>query len=170
MTCDPPSEVGTYTGYSSIAMALALPPDGKLVACDVSEPSFEVARRYWAEAGVEQKIEERLGDAKATLDDIIAAGGAGSFDIAFVDADKRGYWEYYEKLLTLVRPGGLIAIDNVLWYGRVADPEQLDKQTVAIRVGVSLNPLGKRTGSELFSSRERRFYRNCLHSRPRWRL
>mmetsp|Transcript_17986 Transcript_17986/g.28728 ORF Transcript_17986/g.28728 Transcript_17986/m.28728 type:complete len:292 (-) Transcript_17986:115-990(-) len=126
-------EVGTYTGYSSIAMALALPPDGKLVACDVSEPSFEVARKYWAEAGVTDKIDERLGDAKTTLDDLIAAGGTGTFDIAFVDADKRGYWGYFEKLLELVRPGGLIAVDNVLWYGRVADPEQVDKQTVAIR-------------------------------------
>ena len=127
------SQVGTFTGYSSIAMALALPDDGKLVACDVSEPSFQVARKYWAEAGVGHKIEERLGDAKATLDDLIASGGAGAYDVGFVDADKRGYWEYYEKLLTLVRPGGLIATDNVLWYGRVADPEQQDKQTVAIR-------------------------------------
>mmetsp|Transcript_5400 Transcript_5400/g.13722 ORF Transcript_5400/g.13722 Transcript_5400/m.13722 type:complete len:163 (-) Transcript_5400:2-490(-) len=126
-------EVGTYTGYSSIAMALALPPGGRLVACDVSEESFAVARKYWAEAGVADKIDERLGDAKATLDDLIAAGGAGQYDLGFVDADKRGYWEYYEKLLTLVRPGGLIAIDNVLWYGRVADPAETDKTTAAIR-------------------------------------
>lgn len=126
-------EVGTFTGYSSIAMALALPENGKLIACDVSESSFEVARRYWDEAGVAHKVEERLGDAKATLDDLIASGMENAFDVGFVDADKRGYWEYYEKLLTLVRPGGLIAIDNVLWYGRVADPEQGDKQTAAIR-------------------------------------
>ena len=129
-------EVGTYTGYSSIAMALALPPapDGLLVACDSSAPSLEVARRYWAEAGVSDVVDERLGDAKATLDDLIAeSGGERTYDIGFVDADKRGYWEYYEKLLRLVRPGGLIAIDNVLWYGKVADPDVQDKQTAAIR-------------------------------------
>ena len=126
-------EVGTYTGYSSIAMALALPADGVLVACDTSEPSFEVARRYWKLAGVESKIEERLGDGKATLDALLARDGPGHYDVGFVDADKRGYWEYYEKLLKLVRPGGLIAVDNVLWYGKVADPDVADKQTEAIR-------------------------------------
>ena len=126
-------EVGTYTGYSSIAMALALPSDGVLVACDTSEQSFEVARRYWKLAGVESKIEERLGDGKATLDALLARDGPGHYDVGFVDADKRGYWEYYEKLLKLVRPGGLIAVDNVLWYGKVADPDVADKQTEAIR-------------------------------------
>ena len=126
-------EVGTYTGYSSIAMALALPTDGVLVACDTSEPSFEVARKYWKIAGVESKIEERLGDGKTTLDDLLTRDGPGHYDVGFVDADKRGYWEYYEKLLKLVRPGGLIAVDNVLWYGKVADPTVVDKQTEAIR-------------------------------------
>ena len=97
-------------------------------------PSLEVARRYWDEAGVSDLIDERLGDAKATLDNLIAeSDGERTYDIGFVDADKRGYWEYYEKLLRLVRPGGLIAIDNVLWYGKVADPDVADKQTIAIR-------------------------------------
>jgi predicted O-methyltransferase YrrM len=135
----------------SVAVALALPHDGTLTACDVSEPSFEVARAYWERAGVRGKIVERLGDAQATLDAMLAgdddddgdddgdgAGGEkinhrGRYDFAFVDADKRGYWAYYEKLLELVRPGGVIAIDNVLWYGKVADPEVNDKQTIAIR-------------------------------------
>ena len=132
-------EVGTYTGYSSIAMALALPSaedGGKLVACDSSEPSFEVARRYWEKAGVSDVVEERLGDAKATLARLVEEQGDGgpSYDVGFIDADKRGYWHYYDTMVTsLVRKGGLIAIDNVLWYGKVADEARSDKQTEAIR-------------------------------------
>jgi len=132
-------EVGTYTGYSSVAMALALPSaadGGKLVACDSSEPSLEVARRYWEKAGVADVVEERLGDGKATLAALVREQGSGgpSFDIGFIDADKRGYWHYYDTMVTgLIRKGGLIAIDNVLWYGKVADEALSDKQTEAIR-------------------------------------
>ena len=125
-------EVGTYTGYSSIAMALALPDTGTLVACDVSEETMAVAKRWWREAGVEHKIEPRLGDARVTLDALIASGAANTFDVAFIDADKRAYGDYYEQLLTLVRPGGLIAVDNVLWYGRIARGDT-DKATAALR-------------------------------------
>ena len=130
-------EIGTYTGYSSVAMALTLPkddPEAYLVACDSSEPSLEVARRYWKEAGVDGVVREMLGDGAASLETLIAESeGARPFDVAFVDADKRGYWGYYEQLLKLVRPGGLIAVDNVLWYGRVADASETGKQTEAIR-------------------------------------
>lgn len=126
-------EIGTYTGYSSIAMALAMREGGKLYACDRSEESMEVARRYWKEAGVEGKIEERVGDARVTVLDLLHEFGENSFDLGFIDADKRAYKEYYEGLLKLVRPGGLIIVDNVLWYGKVADPEVQDKQTDAIR-------------------------------------
>jgi predicted O-methyltransferase YrrM len=132
-------EVGTYTGYSSIAMALALPSaadGGKLVACDSSEPSFEVARRYWEKAGVADIVDERLGDGKASLAALVEEQGAAgpSYDIGFIDADKRGYWHYYDVMVTsLIKKGGLIAIDNVLWYGKVADDSISDKQTSAIR-------------------------------------
>ena len=126
-------EVGTFTGYSSTAVALALPPDGELVCCDVSEEWTTVARRYWAEAGVTDKIDLRLAPAVETLDDLIAAGGEETYDFAFVDADKPGYAAYYERLLRLVRPGGLIAFDNTLWDGRVVDPDADDADTVAIR-------------------------------------
>ncbi len=126
-------EVGTFTGYSSIAMALALPADGRLTACDVSDEFTSIARRYWQEAGVADKIELRLGPAVATLDEMLAAGEAGCFDMAFIDADKENYDAYYERCLQLLRPGGLILIDNVLWGGRPADVNEQDESTVAIR-------------------------------------
>jgi len=126
-------EVGTFTGYSSIAMALALPADGRLFACDVSDEFTRIARRYWQEAGVADKIELRLGPAVATLDGMLAAGEAGCFDMAFIDADKENYDAYYERCLQLLRPGGLILIDNVLWGGRPADADEQSARTVAIR-------------------------------------
>lgn len=126
-------EIGVFTGYSSLAVALALPEDGRLIACDVSEEWTSVARRYWREAGVDRKIDLRLRPAVQTLDDLIAFGQAGSFDFAFIDADKENYANYYERCLTLIRPGGLIAIDNVLWSGRVIDPASQDTDTRAIR-------------------------------------
>ena len=126
-------EVGVFTGYSSLAVALALPPDGRIVACDVSEEWTAVARRYWAEAGVDDRIELRLAPATETLDALVADGEAGAYDFAFIDADKANYDVYYERCLELVRSGGLIAIDNVLWSGRVADPAADDPDTRAIR-------------------------------------
>ncbi|MEO1006059.1 MAG: class I SAM-dependent methyltransferase, partial [Cyanobacteria bacterium J06638_38] len=110
-----------------------LPEDGKIIACDRDPRCTEIARRYWQEAGVEHKIDLRLAPALETLDELIAAGKSGSFDFAFIDADKRNYANYYERSLTLLRPGGLVVIDNVLWSGRVADPQDIDKRTLAIR-------------------------------------
>lgn len=126
-------EVGTFTGYSSLALALALPADGQLIACDVSAEFTRVAQRYWQEAGVADKIELRLGPAVGTLDGMLAAGEAGCFDMAFIDADKENYDAYYERCLQLLRPGGLILIDNVLWGGRPADANVRDESTAAIR-------------------------------------
>ena len=126
-------EVGVFTGYSSLAVALALPAGGRIVACDVTENWTRMARRYWAEAGVAEKVDLRLAPALQTLDGLIAGGAAGSFDFAFIDADKTGYSAYYERALTLVRTGGLIAVDNTLWEGRVADPKARDADTRAIR-------------------------------------
>jgi predicted O-methyltransferase YrrM len=126
-------EVGTFTGYSSTAVALALPPDGRLVCCDVSREWTDIARETWTEAGVADRVELRLGPAIKTLDQLLAEGGAGRFDFAFIDADKPNYDGYVERALRLVRPGGLIAIDNVLWSGRVADSSVDDESTVAIR-------------------------------------
>lgn len=126
-------EVGVFTGYSSLAVALALPGDGRVVACDVSEEWTNIARRYWREAGVEDKIELRLAPALDTLGRLLGDGRAGTFDFAFIDADKANYDAYYERALELVRAGGLIAIDNVLWSGRVADPGATDEDTAAIR-------------------------------------
>jgi predicted O-methyltransferase YrrM len=126
-------EVGTFTGYSSTAVALALPPDGRLVCCDVSREWTDSARETWTEAGVADRVELRLGPAIETLDQLLAEGGAGRFDFAFIDADKPNYDGYVERALRLVRPGGLIAIDNVLWSGRVADSSVDDESTVAIR-------------------------------------
>ncbi len=126
-------EVGVFTGYSSLCVALALPPNGKIVACDVSEEYTAIARRYWELAGVADKIDLRLAPALHTLDELLAAGQAGTFDFAFIDADKRNYEGYYERSLQLVRPGGLIAIDNVLWAGRVVDSQVQDNQTNSIR-------------------------------------
>jgi predicted O-methyltransferase YrrM len=126
-------EIGTFTGYSALAVALALPADGSLICCDVSEEWTSVARRYWREAGVAGRIDLRLAPAADTLAALIASGASGSFDFAFIDADKENYDLYYEHCLRLVRPGGLIAIDNALWHGAVADPKCKDGDTAAIR-------------------------------------
>ena len=125
-------EVGVFTGYSSLSVALALPADGKIIACDVSEEYTAIARRYWQQAGVADKIDLRLAPAIETLDRL-KAGNVETFDFAFIDADKENYDAYYERCLQLVRPGGLIAIDNVLWSGQVADPLDQDQSTQAIR-------------------------------------
>ena len=121
------------TGYSALCVALALPTDGRVVACDVSEEWTSIARRYWQEAGVANKITLHLAPALETLDRLLHEGQAGSFDFAFIDADKANYENYYERALPLVRRGGLIAIDNVLWSGRVADPSNQEADTNAIR-------------------------------------
>ncbi len=128
-------EVGVFTGYSSLAVSLALPADGRIVACDVSEEWTAIARRYWAEAGVADKIDLRLAPALDTLDALIAAGEVGTFDFAFIDADKETYADYYERTLELLRPGGLVCIDNVLWGGKVVEPAISDDDfsTLAIR-------------------------------------
>ena len=126
-------EVGVFTGYSSLCVALALPPTGKIVACDVSEQYTSVARRYWQAAGVADKIELRIAPALETLDQLLASGQAETFDFAFIDADKGNYDRYYERSLQLIRRGGLIVIDNVLWSGRVADIQVQDQSTKAIR-------------------------------------
>lgn len=126
-------EVGVYTGYSSLVVALALPDDGRLVACDVSEEYTSVARRYWREANVDGKIELHLRPAVETLDWLLAEGYAGTFDFAFIDADKSNYRSYYERTLELLRPNGVILIDNVLWHGRLIDDSQQDPDTVALR-------------------------------------
>jgi predicted O-methyltransferase YrrM len=126
-------EVGVFTGYSSLVVAQALPDDGQIIACDVSEEWTGIARRYWQEAGVARKIDLRLGPAAETLQDLIDAGQAGSFDFAFIDADKSNYDRYYELILKLLRPGGLIGIDNTLWGGKVADESVADADTNALR-------------------------------------
>jgi len=126
-------EIGVYTGYSALAVAQALPDDGQVVACDINPDWTSVGRRYWREAGVDHKIDLRLGPALDTLDGLLASGQAGQFDFVFIDADKTNYANYYERALTLLRPGGLIAVDNVLWYGRVIDPSFDDPDTRAIR-------------------------------------
>jgi caffeoyl-CoA O-methyltransferase len=126
-------EVGVFTGYSSLSVALALPEDGKIIAADVSEEFTAIARRYWQEAGVADKIDLRLAPGLETLDALLATGQGGTFDFAFIDADKENYDAYYERSLQLVRPGGLIAIDNVLWSGQVADPQNQDESTQIIR-------------------------------------
>lgn len=127
-------EVGVFTGYSSLSVALALLTDGKIIACDVSEEYTAIARLYWQEARVADKIDLRLAPALATLDNLLATGQAHTFDFAFIDADKVNYDGYYERALQLIRPGGLIAIDNVLWSGRVANPEIQNESTQAIRI------------------------------------
>jgi predicted O-methyltransferase YrrM len=145
-------EVGVFTGYSSLAVALALPQDGCVVACDISEEFTAIGRTYWEKAGVANKIDLRLAPAVDTLDALLAEGQAGQFDFAFIDADKTSYDAYYERSLQLVRQGGLIAIDNVLWSGRVLDVIA-DADTVAIqalnrklhedqRIDLSLLPIG----------------------------
>jgi predicted O-methyltransferase YrrM len=126
-------DIGVFTGYSSLVVALALPPEGRIVACDTSEEYTAIARRYWQQAGVADKIELHIAPAIETLDRLLAEGEANTFDFAFIDADKSNYDNYYERSLQLVRPGGLIAIDNVLWSGRVADPQNQDNRTSRIR-------------------------------------
>ncbi len=146
-------EIGTFTGYSTLSVALALPDDGRIVACDISEAFTAIARRYWAEAKVDDKIDLRIAPAVETLDALLAEGQAGSFDFAFVDADKENYDGYAERALALLRPGGLLAVDNVLWNGSVIDPGKQDDDTRAIRalndklsrderVELSLVPIG----------------------------
>ena len=146
-------EVGVFTGYSALVVALALPEGGRVMACDINEEWTAIARRFWSEAGVADKIELRLGPALVTLDGLLAEGLADAYDFAFIDADKENYDGYYERALRLVRPGGLIAIDNVLWHGRVIDPHWADAETKAIRalnaklhdderISLSLVPIG----------------------------
>jgi predicted O-methyltransferase YrrM len=146
-------EIGTFTGYSALCMALALPPGGRIVTCDINPEWTAVARRYWTEAAVEDRITLRLGPAMATLEALLAAGEGERFDVAFIDADKENYSGYFEHALALVRSGGLIIVDNVLWGGSVLDPAKQDPDTVAIRafntrirdderVDLSLVPIG----------------------------
>ena len=145
-------EIGVFTGYSALTVALALPDDGRLLACDISDEYTRVGRPHWADAGVAHKIDLRLAPALETLDAQLAAGAAGQYDFAFIDADKTGYDAYYERCLQLLRSGGLIAIDNTLWSGRVAQPAQ-DADTAALqqlnaklhrdqRIDLSLLPIG----------------------------
>ena len=126
-------EIGVFTGYSALAVALALPDDGKMIACEISEEYMAIAKDFWERAGVSEKIDLRIAPALETLEKLITEGETGSFDLAFIDADKRNYENYYERALILLRPGGLILIDNVLWSGKVTDPTITDKQTQAIR-------------------------------------
>ena len=146
-------EIGTFTGYSALCVALHLPDDGQVVACDVDAETTLIAREYWKKAGVASKIDLRIGPALDTLDDLLKNEGPGGFDFAFIDADKTNYANYYQRCLELVRPGGLIAIDNVLWGGDVVDPDNQKENTKAIRalnemvgnddrVTVSLVPIG----------------------------
>ncbi|MEO0647984.1 MAG: class I SAM-dependent methyltransferase [Cyanobacteria bacterium J06650_10] len=146
-------EIGVFTGYSALAVALALPDDGRMVACDVNESDCAIALQYWKKANVAYKIDLRIAPALDTLDELIANGESGTFDFSFIDADKSNYDSYYERSLQLLRPGGLIAVDNTLWYGRVADSDVKDKRTRRIRalnekvrddlrVSMSLLPVG----------------------------
>ncbi len=146
-------EVGVFTGYSSLCVALALPQNGKLIACDISQKWTDVARRYWRDAGVDSIVELHLGPAMQTLDRLLAEEQEETFDFFFIDADKENYDGYYERGLSLLRSGGLIAIDNVFWGGRVADRRVRDKETRSIRnlnkkiqadqrVDVSIVPIG----------------------------
>ena len=126
-------ELGTFTGYSSLVVMLAMPSDGTMVCCDVSEEWTSVARRYWAEAGVADRVDLRLGDAVATLDQLLAGGAADTFDFAFVDASKRDYPDYHERIVRLLRRGGLVAYDNVFWDGGVIDDSMQDEDTLGVR-------------------------------------
>jgi predicted O-methyltransferase YrrM len=126
-------EVGVFTGYSSLAVMLAMPKDGRLLALDISEEFTAIARRHWQAAGVAERIELVIAPARDTLDARVAAGESGRYDFAFIDADKGGYLAYYERLMKLVRPGGLIVVDNTLWSGDVADPQNRDSDTIALR-------------------------------------
>ena len=146
-------EIGTFTGYSALAVALALPPEGRIICCDVNAQTTAVARRHWQAAGVGEKIELRLAPALETLDALIGDNQEGRFDFAFIDADKENYDGYYERVLRLLRSGGLLVIDNVLWGGNVADARQNDAETKALRalnrklhrderIDLSLLPIG----------------------------
>ncbi len=146
-------EVGVFTGYSSLCMALAMPDEGRIIACDVNREWTQIAQRYWQQAGVAHKIDLQLAPASQTLENLIAAGQNDQYDFAFIDADKGNYLHYYELCLQLIRPGGVIAIDNVLWSGDVADESKNDADTCAIRhlnarlarderVDVSMLPIG----------------------------
>ncbi|HLH42975.1 MAG TPA: class I SAM-dependent methyltransferase [Bryobacteraceae bacterium] len=146
-------EIGVFTGYSSLWVALALPPEGRIVACDVSSEYTSVARRYWKESGVDRKIDLRLQPALQTLRELLDGGWQGQFDFAFIDADKPNYESYYEHCLELLRPGGVVMADNVLWSGRVADDANQEPDTIALRafnkklladqrVSLSMLPLG----------------------------
>ncbi|MFV1996742.1 MAG: class I SAM-dependent methyltransferase [Acidiferrobacterales bacterium] len=146
-------EIGTFTGYSALVMAQALPKDGRIVCCDTSTEWTDIAKRYWTEAGTSNKIDLRLAPALETLDALVADGHENTFDFAFIDADKVNMTNYYERCLQLIRTGGLIAVDNVLWGGDVVDPENQKEDTVAIRefneqlkrdqrVDLSLVPIG----------------------------
>jgi len=146
-------EVGTFTGYSALCMALAMPADGKLICCDLSEEWTAIGIPFWERAGVRDRIELRIAPALETLDELIQSGETGYFDIAFIDADKANYSNYYERCLDLLRPGGLLMFDNTLWNGAVADPDKRDEDTKALRslnnalhkderVTLSLVPIG----------------------------
>lgn len=146
-------EVGVFTGYSTLVVALALPPQGKVVACEVNQEYAAIACRCWQQAGVADKIDLHVAPAQETLAQLLRDGQAATFDFAFIDADKSNYDSYYEQALQLVRPGGLIAIDNVLWSGRVANPQVQDNRTKKIRalnqklhqdrrISLSLVPIG----------------------------
>ena len=146
-------EIGVFTGYSSIAVALALPQDGCITACDVDEDFISIARGYWDEAGVSNKIDLHMALALDTLQQLLDQGSTNSYDLAFIDADKCNYPNYYEKCLQLLRPGGIILVDNVLWGGRVANQDIDDEDTLGIRrlntiihaddrVDVSMIPIG----------------------------
>ena len=145
-------EIGVFTGYSALAVALALPEDGRVLACDISDAYTRVGQRYWEEAGVAHKIDLRLAPARTTLDACLAKGEAGTYDFAFIDADKTGYDGYYERCLLLLRPNGLLAIDNVLWGGEVAKKAE-SADTAALqalnaklhadeRVDIAMVPIG----------------------------
>jgi predicted O-methyltransferase YrrM len=146
-------EIGCFTGYSALAMALALAPGGRLITLEVNAEPIELGRQAWRAAGVEERIEVRLGLALDSLDALLNEGAADMFDLVFIDADKKSYDAYYERALRLVRPGGLILLDNVLWGGAVADPADHERQTEALRalnaklhrderISLSLLPLG----------------------------
>lgn len=145
-------EIGVFTGYSALSVALALPDDGRVLACDVSQEYTDIGRPFWDAAGIAHKIDLRIAPAIDTLDALIADGQGGRFDFAFIDADKTGYDAYYERCLVLLRSGGLIAIDNTLWSGKVAQPPD-DADTAALqalnrklhndqRIDLSLLPIG----------------------------
>ncbi len=144
-------EIGVFTGYSSLAVALALPRGGSIVACDVSEEFTNVARPFWDRAGVANMIDLRIAPALETLDSLVAAGEENSFDFAFIDADKANYVLYYERCLELIRPGGIIAVDNTLWAGEVTNREKTDEDTVAIRTLNRLVHQDKRVVSTLIN-------------------